>query len=307
MLRLLPKTAHPDLLVGFESSDDAGVFRLSETLVIVQTVDFFTPIVDDPYAYGAIAAANSLSDIYAMGGRPLTALNIFCFDPSAAPAEVWAAILQGGYDKTIESGAVLLGGHTVEDDEPKFGMAVTGLVDPSRMFTNTSAKPGDYVQLTKPIGTGIVTTAHKMDRCEPHELAAAIDSMSTLNRAASELALTAGVRCATDITGFGLAGHLYNVARNSEVEIEIHAETIPLLPGVERMTAEGLLTGGAGKNRQFLGEALELGPEVSPTQVEVVLDPQTSGGLATFSRAPIPGFPVIGRVRDKGRDRICVQ
>lgn len=307
MLRLLPKSAHPDLLVGFESSDDAGVFRLSDTQAIVQTVDFFTPIVDDPYAYGAIAAANSLSDVYAMGGWPLTALNICCFDPSAAPPEVWAAILQGGHDKTVEAGAVLLGGHTVEDDEPKFGMAVTGLVDPSRMFTNKSAKPGDYVQLTKPIGTGILTTAHKMERCEPLELAAAIDSMSTLNRAASELALAAGVRCATDITGFGLAGHLFNVARNSEVEIEIHAETVPLLPGVERMAKEGLLTGGAAKNRQFLGAALDLGAEVSPVQEEIVLDPQTSGGLALFVRTPIHGFPVIGRVREKGQAKVSVR
>ena len=157
----MPKSTHPDLLVGLETNDDAGVFRLSEDKALVQTVDFFTPIVDDPYWYGAIAAANSLSDVYAMGGYPLTVMNIACFDPSMAPPEVWAAVIRGAYDKTVEAGAVVVGGHSVEDKEPKFGLSVTGIVDPDKMFANTLAEPGDVIVLSKPIGTGIVTTAHK--------------------------------------------------------------------------------------------------------------------------------------------------
>lgn len=296
MLRLLPKSAHPDLLVGFETNDDAGVFRMPDGQALVQTVDFFTPIVDDPYAYGAIAAANSLSDIYAMGGRPLTAMNLCCFDPEAQPAAVWAAVLQGMSDKTQEAGAVLVGGHSVEDKEPKFGMSVTGFVDPDRMFVNSSAKPGDTIYLSKPLGTGIVTTAHKFDRCSKSELAAAIASMSTLNREACEKGVEAGVRCATDITGFGLAGHLFNVARASQVAIEIDTQALPMLPGVGRMVEENLLTGGASKNRQFLGEALRLPANLPRWALELVLDPQTSGGLALFSGVEVGGYVAVGRV-----------
>lgn len=296
VLRQLPRSANPSLLVGFETSDDAGVFRLSDGQALVQTVDFFTPIVDDPYAYGQIAAANALSDVYAMGGQPLTVLNIACFSPSAAPAEVWAAVLKGAYDKTTEAGAVVLGGHSVEDDEPKFGMAVTGLVDPSRMFANTEARVGDAIWLTKPLGTGIVTTAAKNDQCPPESLEAAIQAMSHLNREASELGLAAGVRCATDITGFGLAGHLFNVARASQVSIRLEAGALPLLPGVEQMIAAGHTTGGAGRNRAFLGEAFSVSAGVPEWLVDVALDPQTSGGLALFSREPIHEATLIGEV-----------
>lgn len=259
-------------------------------------MDFFTPIVDDPYAYGAIAAANALSDVYAMGGRPLTVMNIACFNPTAAPAEVWAAVLRGGFDKVTEAGAVVVGGHSVEDNEPKFGLSVTGIVDPRRVFANTNARPGDVVYLSKPLGTGIVTTAAKFDRCSEDELAAAVAVMSALNRAAAERGLEAGVRCATDITGFGLAGHLFNVARASDVRIELDASRLPLLPGVERMVADGMLTGGAGRNEEFLGEALTFDQAVPRWLRDVVLDPQTSGGLALFSSAPIEGLALIGRV-----------
>jgi len=295
VLGKLPRSVNPNLLVGFETSDDAGVFRLSDTLALVQTVDFFTPIVDDPYAYGQIAAANALSDVYAMGGKPLTALNVACFSPSEAPAEVWAAILQGAYDKTTEAGAVVLGGHSLEDKEPKFGMAVTGLIDPSRMFANTEAKPGDSIWLTKPLGTGIVTTSAKYDQCEPEELAAAIASMSRLNDQACEWGLAAGVRCATDITGFSLAGHLFNVARASGVTIQIEASQLPLLPGLQRMIADGNTTGGGTRNRAFVGEAFE-GSAEEPWLLDVVFDPQTSGGLALFSSQPIEGATRIGEV-----------
>ncbi len=296
VLRHLPKSTDPNLLVGFETNDDAGLFRLSDTQALVQTVDFFTPIVDDPYAYGQIAAANALSDVYAMGGMPLTVLNIACFSPAAAPAEVWAAVLRGAYDKTVEAGAVVMGGHSVEDPEPKFGMAVTGLVDPQRSFANTEAKLGDQISLSKPLGTGIVTTAAKFDRCPEEELAEAIRWMSQLNREAARLGTAAGVRCATDITGFGLVGHLMNVARASRVRIQLRADQIPLLPGIARLVAEGCLTAGAGKNEAFAGGQLTCWPSVPEFVRQAILDPQTSGGLALFSPHPIGDYPVIGKV-----------
>ena len=298
VLRQLPRSVNPNLLVGFENSDDAGVFRLSDDQALVQTVDFFTPVVDDPYAYGQIAAANALSDVYAMGGKPISVLNIACFSPAMAPPEVWAAVLQGAFDKTTEAGAVVMGGHSVEDNEPKFGMAVTGLVNPNHMFANTAAEMGDRIWLTKALGTGIVSTAAKFDNCPPDELQAAIDSMARLNAEACELGLVAGVKCATDITGFGLAGHLFNVARASGVSIELHSGSLPILPGVQGMVEQGHTTGGAGKNRSFLGDALQIAEDVPDWLVQVALDPQTSGGLALFSKTQIPGATLIGTVGD---------
>jgi selenide,water dikinase len=300
VLRQLPRSVNPSLLVGFENSDDAGVFRLSEDRALVQTVDFFTPIVDDPYAYGQIAAANALSDVYAMGGRPLTVLNIACFNPTLAPPEVWAAVLKGAHDKTTEAGAVVMGGHSVEDNQPKFGMAVTGLVDPKRMFANTGAKPGDQIWLSKPLGTGIITTAAKNDSCPDEVLAAAIVAMRTLNRKACELGLAAGVRCATDITGFGLAGHLFNVARASKVSIELELRSLPVFDGVKALVEQGHTTGGAAKNREFLGDALMTSEDAPDWLIQVALDPQTSGGLAVFSASEIPGSTWIGEVKAGG-------
>lgn len=269
---------------------------LSEGLALVQTVDFFTPIVDDPYSYGQIAAANALSDVYAMGGKPISVLNIACFSPDLAPPETWAAVLKGAFDKTSEAGAVVMGGHSVEDDEPKFGMAVTGLVDPSRMFANTEAKVGDRIWLSKPLGTGVVTTAAKNDGCRDDELQAAIDSMATLNQAAADAGNKVGVRCATDITGFGLAGHLFNVARASNVSIQITGSSLPILPGVERLIAAGHTTGGANKNKAFLGEQFASNQGVEDWRIDVIFDPQTSGGLALFSPNEIPGMTLIGEV-----------
>jgi len=296
VLRQLPKSVHPSLLVGFENSDDAGVFKLPDGQALVQTIDFFTPIVDDPYAYGAIAAANALSDVYAMGGRPLTVMNIACFNPDAAPPEVWAAVLKGAYDKTTEAGAVVVGGHSVVDSEPKFGLSVTGLVDPEKMFANTAAQAGDDIYLTKPLGTGIISTAIKYEQCPPDAEEAAIRSMSTLNREACEMGLAAGVRCATDVTGFGLAGHLFNVARASGVGTKIDSTSLPLLPHLRELVEKGMTTGGAAKNHAFLGDALTFADDVPQWLREVVLDPQTSGGLALFSRTPIEGAVKIGRV-----------
>lgn len=292
----MPPSVHPSLLVGLESRDDAGVFALSEDQALVQTVDFFTPIVDDPYAYGAIAAANALSDIYAMGGRPLTVLNIACFDPSMAGPEVWASVLRGAYDKTLESGAVVLGGHSVEDTQPKFGMAVTGLVNPKHMFANTGAKPGDRIFLSKPIGTGVIATAAKRDQCPPEMLAEAIRNMATLNREACKRGLAVGVRCATDITGFGLLGHLMNVANSSAVRLTIDVNSVPLLPGLRDLVDAGLAPGGATKNLEFVRDRLEIGAEVEPWHLTMASDPQTSGGLALFSTQDIEGYAEIGVV-----------
>jgi len=306
VLRLLPKSAHPDVLVGFATRDDAGVFRLSESQALVQTVDFFTPVVDDPYAFGAIAAANALSDVYAMGGRPITALNIACFDPQAAPADVWANVLLGAHDKVVESGAVLVGGHSVEDSEPKFGLAVTGVVDPSKMFVNTSAEPGDDIYLAKPLGTGIVSTALKNGLASAEEIAAATESMSQLNAAACEAGVRAGVRCATDITGFGLLGHLLHVARESGVVLEVDSQSLPVLPGVERLVGLGCLTGGASRNLEFVEPFLRWGGPVPEWLQHVVVDPQTSGGLALFSKTPIEGHAKIGRVVASGEVAIHV-
>lgn len=269
-------------------------------------MDFFTPIVDDPYAYGQIAAANALSDVYAMGGVPLTVLNIVCCDPSAAPAEVWASVLQGMADKTAEAGAVILGGHSVEDDEPKFGMAVTGLVDPDRIFDNRNAKPGDRIFLSKPLGTGVITTAAKQDRCRASTLDAAISSMATLNAKASEAAHTAGARCATDITGFGLAGHLFNIASESGVRIRLNFEALPLLPDVEDLILAGATTGGGGKNRRHLAEALSVSSSLPNWAEDLVVDPQTSGGLAVLAREPVAGSIEIGVV-EEGSAAIIVE
>lgn len=306
ILKQLPKSVHPSLLVGFDHKDDAGVFLLSTGQALVQTVDFFTPIVDAPYAFGAIAAANALSDIYAMGGTPITALNMFCFKPELAPPETWAQILLGAHDKTTEAGAVLVGGHSVEDKEPKFGMAVTGLVDPDKIFANINAEPGDDIYLTKPLGTGIITTAAKQDQCPPAALEAAIASMTKLNAEASRWGHEAGIRCATDITGFGLAGHLLNVARGSGVTIEIDALSLPLLPHIVELIAADHTTGGALKNRAYLGYDLEISSNLPDWVEHLVLDPQTSGGLALFSKVEIPQAVKIGRVA-QGPSKIVIR
>lgn len=296
VLRLLPEQNHPNLLVGFDTSDDAGVFLLRDGSALVQTMDFFTPIVDDPYAYGAIAAANALSDVYAMGGVPITAMNIACFDPTMGTPELWSQILQGMADKTAEAGVAVVGGHSVEDDEPKFGLSVTGVVAPDQIFANTEAQAGQKIFLSKPLGSGIVTTAAKFDKASEHEVQAAIHVMQTLNKDAMESAKACGVRCATDITGFGLVGHLGHIARESSVRIEISLSALPLLPGVERMVRDGCITGGSKKNRDAMGSRLEIHRDVPDWLVEVAVDPQTSGGLAVTALQAPDGYVEIGRV-----------
>lgn len=307
----MPNVAHPDLLVGFDTSDDAGVFRVSDHVAIVQTMDFFTPIVDEPYAYGSIAAANALSDVYAMGGKPITAMNIACFDPEMAPPQVWADILRGMADKCEEAGAVLVGGHTVEDKQPKFGLSVTGIVDPDTVFDNRNAKEGDRIYLTKPLGMGIATTAAKFDDPvvkeggEESAYATAVRFMAELNRIGAEFAHSVHSRCATDITGFGLAGHLFNIARASSVTIRIYHDQLPLLPNIEQLIEAGNVPAGARKNAAHLGDALHFSDSVPTWMRTLVTDPQTSGGLAVFSKEETEEYPLIGSV-EAGPPRIVV-
>ena len=285
MLRDLKIPTDANLLVGLATGDDAGVYRLSDDLALVQTVDFFTPIVDDPYQFGRIAAANSLSDVYAMGGRPLTALNILCFPINDRDPHELAEILRGGAQKVAEAGAVLVGGHSVEDPEPKFGLSVTGLIDPAHVATNAGAQPGDVIVLTKSLGTGIITTAAKFDSCDAATLDAACRSMATLNAGAAEAMRAVGIgpdlpiHAATDVTGFGLLGHLYHLAKASGVGLEIESAAIPILPEAEALALDNSTRGGR-ENQLYLADVLTVGASVSPARLNILLDPQTSGGLA---------------------------
>ena len=270
---------HADLLVGTSTADDAGVFRIAPDLALVQTVDFFTPIVDDAFQFGAIAAANALSDVYAMGGEPKTALNVACFPQNGVPLEVLIDILRGGLAKAEEAGVVVVGGHTVIDEEIKFGMAVTGLVHPDRILRNVGARPGDALVLTKALGTGIVATALKRGAGSPAEHAAAIESMAALNAAAARVLRGFQVHACTDVTGFGLLGHGYEMAHGSGVRLALVAERLPLLPGARALAAAGHLTGGCKRNREWLADKVEVAAAVPADLAEIAWDPQTSGGL----------------------------
>ena len=271
---------HPDLLIGLEVSDDAAVYQINPTQALVQTVDFFPPIVDDPYTFGAIAAANALSDIYAMGGRPILALAIAAF-PEDLPADVIQAILQGGADKVAEAGAVVAGGHTVVDKEPKYGLCVTGLIAPDRATAKAHAQVGDVLLLTKPLGTGIITTAAKRGLATAAHLDAAVQSMLRLNKVAAELAQEIGVHAVTDITGFGLLGHAAEMARKSGVGLRIDAAALPALPGALEYAAQGIVPGGLGRNRQYLeGDGfVQYAHPLDAARSALLFDPQTSGGL----------------------------
>jgi selenide, water dikinase len=280
VLRSLTLHTSPNLLVGLGVPDDAVVYQLADDLALVQTVDFFPPIVDDPYTYGAIAAANALSDVYAMGARPILALAVAAF-PEDLPPAVIAAILQGGADKVAEAGAVVAGGHTVVDKEPKYGLCVTGLVHPARVTPKVGARPGDRLLLTKPLGTGVLSTAHKHGVVREDELAAAVASMLRLNRRAAELAAEVGVHGATDITGFGLLGHAAELARNSGVGLVLNATNVPLLPGALEHARAGVLPGGLGRNREFFvaDEYVTVAAGLDEALANLLFDPQTSGGM----------------------------
>ena len=251
-MAMLPKVEDPALLVGSDTLDDAAVYRLTDELALVQTVDFFTPVVDDPYDFGRIAAANAFSDIYAMGGRPLTALNIVCFPADVLPLEVLGRILQGGAETARLAGATIVGGHTIDDPEPKYGLAVTGLLRPGTELTNAAAAVDDLLVLTKPLGTGIIATAIKRDLASPAAVAAATASMAALNRVAAEVAREQGVRAVTDITGFGLLGHVSEMCRASGVSAELWFDRLPLLPGAAELAAEGVVPGGTKRNLEYV-------------------------------------------------------
>lgn len=274
----LPPQADARLLVGSETFDDAGIFVLSDDLALVQTVDFFAPIVDDPYEFGRIAAANALSDVYAMGGEPLTALNIVGFPTGKLPIEVLTEILRGGQDAVHEAGAVLAGGHTVVDEELKYGLSVTGRADPRKLLTNAGARPGDVLVLTKPIGIGVLTTAAKRGDVDPAAYRALVEVMSRLNAEASRAALAVGARCATDITGFGLLGHASHIARASAVTLAVDVARIPVLQGAREAAASGVGTGGAKRNEEYLESRVAWGA-VGGVDRALLVDPQTSGGL----------------------------
>jgi selenide,water dikinase len=269
----------PRLEVGMNPADDAAVYRLDDGQALVFTVDFFTPIVDDPRDYGAIAAANSLSDVYAMGARPLLGLNLVAFPMKKLPLEVLSEILAGGADVAREAGVPVAGGHSIDDAEPKFGMAVVGLVPPGQAWTKDAARPGDRLVLTKPLGTGVVTTAHKRDQVAADDLAAAVASMRRLNKAAMEAGREAGVRCATDVTGYGLLGHLAEICRSSDVRARVHAGDLPLLPGARGYAERGLVPGGSRANLEFVSDVTHFEDAVDPTTRVLCADAQTSGGL----------------------------
>jgi selenide, water dikinase len=311
VLRSLTLPTNPDLLIGLDLKDDAAVYRIADDLALVQTVDFFPPIVDDPYTFGAIAAANALSDIYAMAGTPILALAIAGF-PEDLPPETISAILQGGADKVAEAGAVVAGGHTVIDQEPKYGLCVTGLVHPDRVTAKARARPGDLLLLTKPLGTGVITTAHKRGVVADEHLQAAVDSMTRLNRRAAELASGAGLHSATDITGYGLLGHAEELARNSGVALRIVLERVPLLTGALEYARKNVFPGGLDRNRDYLlsTAAVRLAPQLEEAHARLLFDPQTSGGLlfalpeqaaaALRERFAVAGEPIweIGRVEE---------
>jgi selenide,water dikinase len=275
----LPKFKHPDMLVGVETSDDAGVYRLRPDLAIVNTVDFFTPIVDDPYVFGQISAANSLSDVYAMGGDPKTCMNIVCFPRGKMDIEILGQILKGGADKVKESGAVVVGGHSIIDEEIKFGMAVTGVIHPDKIFRNVGVQEGDVLILTKPLGTGIITTALKKGKASEESVNAAVRSMTTLNAAASQAARKHPVHACSDITGFGILGHGLEMASGSGVTLVIESAKLPVLPSARRLAEKGYLTGGCKRNKEYLDEKITIDKSIREGLVQVALDPQTSGGL----------------------------
>jgi selenide,water dikinase len=277
----LTPSEDPRLIVGRETFDDAGIFRLSDDLALVQTVDFFAPIVDDPFTYGRVAAANALSDVYAMGGEPLTALNIVGFPVKKLPIEVLTEILRGGQAAVQEAGAVIVGGHTVEDEELKYGLSVTGRVDPRRILTNAGARVGDRLLLTKPIGTGLISTAFKKWRGKmPAEVETRmIEVMTTLNRDAARAAVALGVSCATDVTGFGLLGHASHIARASHVGLRITVDRVPVLDGAGQAFERGARTAGGERNDAYLKPLVDWGVGRTAFERALLVDPQTSGGL----------------------------
>jgi selenide,water dikinase len=303
VLKSVPRWADANVLVGFDTADDAGVYKLTPELALVQTVDFFTPIVDDPFTFGAIAAANSLSDVWAMGGRPISALSVLAYPAKGDPDDL-AEILKGGGSKMREAGCSILGGHSISDDEIKFGYAVTGLVHPDRVKANAGARPGDVIMFSKAIGTGVIGTALKRRIAKPSDVDAAVQSMLTLNRDACEEMLTFDVHGCTDITGFGLIGHAREMAVASGVTLDIQVDQLRLLPGALDYARAGAVPGGLRNNREFASCAVELTRDLPPGLEDLLYDPQTSGGLfytlPESDAAKITLAYRVGRVLERG-------
>jgi selenide,water dikinase len=282
-----------------ESLDDAGVYRLSDDLAIIQTVDFFTPIVDDPFDFGQIAVANALSDVYAMGGKPLTAMNIVCFPTKKMDISVLKDILKGGIDKMMEAGVTLVGGHSIDDPELKYGLSVTGMVHPKRLVTNAGAKPGDKLILTKPLGTGIISTALKAGKVSKELTAKVTKYMATLNKKASELMQEVGAHACTDITGFGFLGHACQMAQNSQVGMKINSSSLPVFKEVEDFARQNLRPGGLNRNREFYGKMVEFSNQVPDYIQDILFDPQTSGGLL-ISLNSVDAELLVGKLKKAG-------
>ena len=304
--------------MGTETGDDAAVYRLNDHIALILTVDFFPPITDDPFQYGEIAAANSLSDVYAMGGTPLLAMNIVGF-PVTLDKDILGEVLRGGYSKAAEAECLIVGGHTVDDPEPKYGLSVVGTVEPGKQISNAAAQPGDVLVLTKPLGTGIITTAGKQGVCPPQVLQGAVTTMSTLNRDGAKAMVKVGVHSATDVTGFGLMGHLQSMVRGSRVGAEIQLGKVPVLPGVWELLEQGVAPGGTHRNLQSVAGSAQWHPDLSEQEQLLLCDAQTSGGLliavaadkqdellAELKSTGVAGAVVVGRVTEEPVGQIQV-
>ncbi len=301
MLAGLPKNIDPNLLVGFETSDDAGIYRLSDDIAIVLTADFITPPVDDPYIFGQIGAANSLSDIYAMGGKPVTCLNLIGFPSDQLGPEILHGIVEGALSKITEAGAVLAGGHTTDDEEPKFGLSVTGTVHPEKYWRNAGAREGDVLILTKPIGSGVLFNANLKNWVSDDAMRACIETITRLNRGAAETAAEFEIHAATDITGFGLAGHALEMAKGSNVSLHISTDAVPTMAEALEMYRKGMTTGVNSANKQLIENATRFDADLPAWHLEIFVDPQTSGGLL-FAVAPDQAEALLSRLHDGDSD-----
>lgn len=319
-MRYLTKPTDPNLLVGTETHDDAGVYRLTDDLALVQTIDFFPPVVNDPFVYGQIAAANALSDIYAMGAEPRTALNLVGFPDDKLEMDLLGQILAGGEERCRQAGATIVGGHTVRDSEIKFGLAVTGIIHPQKIVTNARCQPGDVLVLTKPLGTGFVTTAHKADACPEDTFAAACASMIQLNSIGRDALLEVGASAATDITGFGLAGHAFEMAEGSKTTLVIEVSKLPLIPGAEKLAHRPYISRANKTNASYVEAGLRIEGKPDPVRLEFCYDPQTSGGLlisvpadradklvATALARGAAAAVIVGHVRERQETALLLQ